>query len=136
MTPAALLILYKQYYRQFRHLKREILDRYISFKHQTYRCIMIYNIQKVQYMLLLVSIYSTVLVPCFLCCIRSSCVFFRRSSCNPRGGRWCGQSVDKALCYSPTCTPAQLSLLSDAIAKYSAFAASRSASSPAADILR
>lgn len=25
------------------------------------------------------------------------------------------------LCYSPTCTPAQLSLLSEAIAKYSAF---------------
>ena len=91
----ALLILYKQYY--IDTLKREILDRYISFKHQTFRCIMIYNIQKVQYMLLLVSIYSTVLVPCFLCHIRSSCVFCRRSSCNPRGGRWCSQPVNIAL---------------------------------------
>lgn len=29
--------------------------------------------------------------------------------------------VTTYLCYSPTCTPAQLSLLSEAIARYSAF---------------
>lgn len=59
--------------------------------------------------------------------------FLKLSTCRSEGGRMCSVHGG-SLCYSPTCTPAQLSLLSEAIAKYSAFAASRNASSPAAAI--
>ncbi len=55
--------------------------------------------------------------------ISNTFIFFSVSA----GNKWCKRQFHfhteftTYLCYSPTCTPAQLSLLSEAIAKYSAF---------------